>query len=155
MVIKNIIKKNVKCAQEDQKLNLIIYYQNKKTRTLVMKNNMSCSREKLKCTNVVYQFICPHEDCRLRKETYIGVTTTSLSRRLTMHLRDGAPKDHMQQKHDTTLTRQHLTENTTIITSCQDKIKLLVLESLHIYEKRPTLNKQVLQHSSLLLWGNS
>ena len=154
-VIKHIIKKNVKCVQEDQKLNLVVFYQSKKTRNFIMKNNMSYKREKLKCTNVVYQFICPHEDCRLRKETYIGVTTTSLSRRLTMHLRDGAPKEHMQQQHNTTLTRQHLTENTTIITSCTDKRKLAVLESLHIHEKRPTLNKQVQQYSSLLLWGNS
>ena len=152
-VLRSIVKKNVKCTDTDHKLNLIIYYRSKKTRSLVMKNNLNSSKDKLKCTNVVYRFICPHEDCRLRPETYIGVTTTSLSRRLTMHLRDGAPKEHMQERHNTTLTRQHLTDNTTIITSCHDRRKLWVLESLHIHEQRPTLNKQI-QPSSLELWGN-
>ena len=154
-VVRSIIQKNVKCSDRNKTLNVIIYYRNKKTRNLVMKNNLNASREKLKCTNVVYQFICPHEDCRLRQAIYIGVTTTSLSRRLTMHLRDGAPKEHMEEQHKTPLTRQHLTANTTIITSCHDKRKLAVLESLHIHEQKPTLNKQTQQHSSLSLWGNN
>ena len=132
------------------------FYQNKKNAKFFHENR-SNKREKLECITVVYQFICPHEDYRLHKEPYIGVTSTSLSWRITMHLWNGASKAHMQQQHDTTLTpkRQHLTENTAIITSCTDKRKLAVLESLHIHEKRPTPNKQVRWYSSLLLWWNS
>ena len=104
---------------------------------MLMRNNMSSKSDKLKCTNVVYQFSCPFEDCRLRGINYIGVTTTSLSRRLTMHLQDGAPKQHMTQTHQTTLTRKLLTENTTIIKSQHNKARLLISEALLIRQHAP------------------
>ena len=65
-VIQNV-NKNVKCTDKDRTLKLVIFYRNKKTRSILMKNDFTSSKDKLKCTNVVYKFICPHEDCRPRE----------------------------------------------------------------------------------------
>ena len=150
-ILKNIVAKNVKGTGENE-VNLQIYYKSKKTRNLFMRNNLT-KTETLKRTNVVYKFSCPNEDCRLRPVDYIGVTTTSLSRRLTMHLADGAPKEHMQQEHNTPITRKTLTQNTEIIASAQDTRKLNVLEALFIHEQAPILNRQIHQTFTLSLWS--
>lgn len=153
-VIREIIHDCVTCTNADESLNLVIYYQNKKTHNLVIRNNLSADGNKLKRSNVVYQFNCPHEDCRLHSVNYIGVTTTTLSRRLTMHLRDGSPKEHMQQSHNTTLTRTHLTENTIIIASSSNPNRLRILEALYIRERSPQINKQIASSATTLgLWG--
>ena len=150
-ILNKIISKNVKGTGEN-KIKLHIYYKSKTTKNMFMKNNMA-KTETLKRTNVVYKFSCPNEDCRLRSVDYIGVTTTSLSRRLTMHLADGAPKEHMQQEHNVRITRQTLTQNTEIIASSHDTRKLSVLEALFIHEQAPELNRQVHQTNTLLLWN--
>lgn len=151
-VIRDIIYGHVKCVDENDRLLLVIYYRNSKTKDLLIRNNAHSKNDKLKCTNVVYRFSCPFEDCRLRDTSYIGATTTSLSRRLTMHLRDGAPKQHMNQEHHTTLTRKHLTENTDIIKTEHNKYRLFIAEALLIRQHTPTLNKQVNSCVTLGLW---
>ena len=151
-IIHEIIEENVKCVNTTDRLQLIIYYKNGKTSNLLMQNNLNTKNDTLKRTNVVYQFSCPYEDCRLRGINYIGVTTTSLSRRLTMHLREGAPKQHMTQAHDTALTRTLLTANTTIIKAHQDRTRLWVLEALLIKQHAPQLNKQLNSSITLGLW---
>ena len=83
--LRNIITSNVICKDKDKKLQLTIYYKNKKTRNLVMRNNTNNISKPSKSTNVVYKFTCSHEDCRPQTVSYIGATTTTLSRRLTMH----------------------------------------------------------------------
>ena len=42
-------------------------------------------------TNIVYKYTCNVGDCELQNSTYIDMTTTTLSRRLTMHLAAGGP----------------------------------------------------------------
>ena len=49
-----------------------------------------------------------------RVDLYIGETTTSLSRRLTMHLQNGIRK-HFNEKHQEALTRNILESNTKIL----------------------------------------
>ena len=151
-VLKNIVSKNVK-ATDSNVLKLHIYYQNMKTKNLVLKNN-PVKKEKLKRTNVVYKFSCPNEDCRLRSVNYIGVTSTSLSRRLTMHLKEGAPKEHMEKEHKVKLSRIMMTENTDIIDSAHDIRKLHILEALHILEQKPLINKQINQNNILVLFNS-
>ena len=150
--IRDIILNNVTCTNPADKLRMTIYYQNRKTSQLLIRNSPEC-RDPLKRTNVIYQFACPHEDCRLRPVNYIGVTSTSLSRRLTMHLREGAPHDHMTQHHNAKLTRKHLVDNTCIIKSQRCTARLLIHEALMIRERNPSLNKQLKSCITLSLWG--
>ena len=153
-VLQDIISDCVRCTNPNDRLKIQIYYKNKKTHELVMRNNTLSDGNKLKRSNVVYQFTCPHEDCRLHSASYIGSTTTTLTRRLTMHLREGSPKEHMHQHHNTLLTRTQLVDNTRIIAASDNPVRLRILESLHIREKTPAINKQIASSAVTLgLWG--
>ena len=56
---------------------------------MVIRNNSSPSIGVLQKTNVIYQFKCPLGDCVSdNNNIYVGLTSTTLSRRLTMHLSD-------------------------------------------------------------------
>ena len=94
--------------------------------------------------NVVYFYKCTKGDCALLpKSGYVGHTTTSLSRRITMHLQSGGPKTHTETDHETPLTRHDMTENTTILGTDSDKRRLSVLEAVLIREIDPSTNLQV------------
>ena len=128
--IRSIVRRNCKTTNEEQQLKVQVYYKSPKTSSLVMQNNLSRNTSTLKQTNVVYRFQCKAGDCATRQVYYIGHTTTSLSRRLTMHLQDGAPKKHYSEQHNTTLTRDILVNNTSILAHCQDRKRLSTLETV-------------------------
>ena len=140
-VLKNIIRKNVTPTNSADKISLIIYYKSKKTSNMIMKNN-TLQESELKANNVVYMYRCPHEGCKLRDTTYVGHTTTSLSRRLTCHLQNGAPRDHARDAHGTKVTRDELVKNTKILTRDTCKHRLQVKEAVIIKELNPILNIQ-------------
>ena len=79
--------------------------------------------------------------CELHNQTYIGLTTTTLSRRLTMHLSNGGPKQHTQNSHNINLTRQSLVNNTKIICTNNDPYRLSIIEALYIRKLCPSINK--------------
>ena len=141
-VLKNILAVNITEISPDTKLNLIIYYKNTKTSNLIMKNNLQV-QGKLKSSNVIYRFKCPDEDCQLRpKEYYVGYTQTTLSRRLTMHLGKGAIKDHSEQEHQATMTRDAIVKNTEIIRRESNAIRLQIAEAIIIMIDDPHINRQ-------------
>lgn len=143
-ILKKIIHNNIEPVQDGDKLELTIFYRSPKVSSLLMKNNLSLDRNPLKQTNVVYQFNCTHGDCaRQHVGTYIGHTTTTLGRRLTMHLQEGGIKRHLSQSHDSALTREDLVTNTKIIDRCSDRRKLHVLEAVYIRDYDPSINRQV------------
>ena len=73
----------------NKKIKLIIYYNKFKTSNLVIRNNSSPSIGVLQKINVTYKFKCPLGDCISdNNNIYVGLTSTTLSRRLTMHLSD-------------------------------------------------------------------
>ena len=76
-----------------------------KVHNLVMRNKITQKSDKLKRTNVISKYSCPDVDCMVRNADYIGLTTNTLSRRLTMHIREGAPYDHTSQTHNRYITR--------------------------------------------------
>ena len=90
-ILKEIIQKNV-TPKTGVKVDLKIYYRNRKTSNLIMRNNLN-KDTMLQKTNVVYRWTCPDEDCKLRDKPvdYIGHTTTTLSRRMTMNLHAHPP----------------------------------------------------------------
>ena len=154
--LRGIIKRNVRCREPDHRLNLVIYYKNRKVRNLIMDNNPTRKRSALQQVNVLYEFKCPQEGCKLLPNVrYVGFTRTTLSRRLTMHLGSGAPKDHMNNEHGIHLTREQIVENTAIIKRFYDPVRLEVAEALLIKEQNPAINAQ---HTGatrrLLLYGS-
>ena len=152
-ILKGIIKKNVRCTKSTDRVQLRIYYQSQKTRQLVMRNNPVTTKPSNR-TNVVYKFCCPHEDCRPRNVYYIGATTTTLARRLTMHLRDeSGPVDHYITTHQHKPTHKTLKENTQTLDTINDHYRLFIQEAIYIARLRPALNTQMNTHISLALWG--
>ena len=141
-IIKEIVYNNTKCRNDSENLKLVIYYKSTTITNLVLKNNSSPPPPALKQTNLIYEYSCPIGDCELRKHSYIGLTTTTLSRRLTMHLSSGAPKSHTLDTHNTPLTRDMLVNNTKIIDKQKDFNRLRILEALTIMKHKPILNGQ-------------
>ena len=140
--MKQIVKKNVKPSDPDTKLKLTIYYKTKKTRHLLLKNSPPKERESLQKSHLIYRFTCNRESCKFLQSTYIGMTTTRLSRRLTLHLASGAPKKHMQETHGATINRETLVENTEVLTTCDDPRRLAIIEALYIKDMNPSMNQQ-------------
>jgi hypothetical protein len=70
------------------------------------------------------------------------MTTTTLSRRQTMHLSSGGPKMHAETTHNDKLTREILVSNTKIVRKEQNFNRLQLLESLMIQERKPLINNQ-------------
>ena len=159
-IIRDIITSHVECSDPRNQLNLIIYYNTNKTSGLVLQNNMHAIRQRkkqdghLQRTNVIYRYNCPEAGCRrLHTDKYIGATTTTLSRRLTMHLQEGAIKNHVNEHHKRHLTRQDLVKNTDIIETCNDHRRIWVAEALYIREFSPFINKQAHSTVTLSLWN--
>ena len=118
-----------------------------------MTNNPNRDKTPLKQANVVYFYKCTKGDCALlTKSGYVGLTTTSLSRRITMHLQSGGPKTHSETEHDTPLTRRDMTEHTTILGTASDKRRLPVLEAVLIREIDPYINMQTNARGTLHLY---
>ena len=139
-IINDIVKKNTKCADPKQKLKFIIYYKNPPTSNLVMKNNLTAPNSPLQQTNVVYQFTCPNLHCQA--ERYIGMTQTTLLRRLDSHTRNGSILDHFINIHNIKPSKAQLTENTKIIARAKNRYQLAIKEALFILRENPSLNKQ-------------
>ena len=142
-ILKKIVKYNSTCVQENEFLDVIIYYKSPKTPNYITKNKPD-TPSTLKLTNVIYNFICSFEDCRLQPNVnYIGyTTTTTLNRRLTMHLASGAIKLHSAGCHSRQLTRNGLTDNTTIMQRDRDITWLQIAEVLLILASIPMVNRQ-------------
>ena len=156
-VLKNIINNNVKCNRPNEKVNLIIYYKSRKTTSLIMKNDLTSSNDnEMQNTNLVYQYKCSIGECELqKKQNYIGMTCTTLSRRLTMHLVAGAPKLHTEVTHKCKLTRDMLVNGTKIIYKDNNFHKIAIMESLLIKKYEPEINRQDTGRSrTLLLLGS-
>ena len=109
---------------------------------LVTKNNQSPPLPALKRTNLVCEYTCKDDGCERQHNSYIGMTSTTLSRRLTMHKQSGSIKNHSYDDHDKVLTREMLDSRTKILRLEHDLRRLIVFEALIILEKKPALNIQ-------------
>jgi hypothetical protein len=59
-----------------------------------------------------------------------------------MHLASGAIKHHMTSEHNTLLTRDQLTKNTTIVKRVPDVNRLQIAEAVLIMTTKPVINRQ-------------
>ena len=134
--IHSIISNNAFATDPDSAIHLINYYKNKRTSQLIMKNSPQMDNDPLKKHGVVYRIIYPENGYN---HSYIGMTTTRLSKRLSVHLQEGNFFQHFRQHHGV-LQQTALLENTTIIDKDQDRRRLRLREALHIMKLKPTLN---------------
>ncbi|XP_050704115.1 uncharacterized protein LOC126989586 [Eriocheir sinensis] len=141
-IMRQIVHRNLKPTNQEKKISLRIYYKNKKTSHLLLKNNTRPDKETTQKSDVIYRFNCTRGNCEVLSSSYIGMTTMRLSRRLTFHLSAGAPKRHLREEHGETITRSTLEENIEILDTCQDRRRLPILEALYIQELKPKLNIQ-------------
>ena len=143
--MKNIIKQNISPVDTNKKIKLIIYYRKFKTSNLLLHNNPSKNTEKVAQTHLIYEFSCPLGICNshTNNSKYIGLTTTSLSRRLTCHKsQKSAIITHLDTHPSTdTPTRQILVDNTKILYKNNDVRRLQIIEALMIKEKNPSINR--------------
>ena len=151
--LRSIVRRNCRPVQSCDSIDLRIYYTSPKTSSLIMVNNFTRDKTPLKQTNVVYQYKCPLGDCALLPDkTYIGKTSTTLTRRLTYHKQQGGPRHHTENEHDTQLTRDILVKNTKIIAYARDKRRLAIMEAVHIRNSKPALNGQMTSKAMLTLF---
>ena len=139
-VMKDIIYKNVKPTNEDTRITLTIYYKTRKTSQLLLRNRPATRKTPLQEDHVIYQHTCNSKECG--PCSYIGMTRTTLSRRLTCHLSSGAIKEHYSGRNHNRLTRQDLNENTIILDTEHDPRRLFFLEAIYITTKQPSINIQ-------------
>ena len=93
-------------------------------------------------TNVVYRFKCSVGACAHRNMTYIGLTTTTLRRRMLAHRNRGGINHHFTEKHDRKPLLKELLENTTIIHRENQRNRLYIAEAVSIMIHYPALNTQ-------------
>lgn len=146
VLLKQIIKNHVSVKNRDDRLQLIIYYRSTKTRHLIMKNNLTPKVRDLARTNLIYDFLCSIGECTHQhsrsERTYSGLTTCTLSRRLTLHLQNGAIKQHCMEKHGRKPTRKEIVEMTKARYYENDTERLKTLEALIILSEEPVINRQ-------------
>ena len=111
--MKDIITRNVKPTNENARITITIYYQTRKTSQLLLHNRPQQCKTPLHENHVIYQHTCISKECG--PCSFIGMTRTTLSRRLTCHLSSGAIKEHHKGRNHHQLTRQALNENTFIL----------------------------------------
>ena len=143
-ILKTLIHRNILPTDPD-KNKTFAYYNKFKTSNLVIRNNTSPLIGVLQKTNVINQFLCPLGDCITENNDniYVGLTSTTLLRRLITHQSDTSSIAQHLKKHScpTTELRKILTENTTILEHQNNKQKLQILETLHIRNIQPKLNR--------------
>ena len=105
-----------------------------------MRNNLSPPTPNIQKTNVIYRFKCPlpHGDA----VEYIGLTSTTVEKRLGSHLQRGSILEHLKECHNIKPTKQQLSDNTTILDHAPDRYRLFIKEALHIIKHNPSINKQ-------------
>ena len=124
--------------RNDARMQLHIYYKNKKLRSLFIKNNPHASKDH----HVVYKYTCAITSLCQQDKYYIGYTTTTLKQRMTMHAQKGSILEHATETHDYRIRTAEILENITNLFHSPDKQELEIAEALLIKEKKPTLNNQ-------------
>ena len=136
-----------------------------------MKNNMSPKLRDLARTNLIYDFTCKTGECihlPQQQVRYSGLTTCTLSRRLSFHLQKGAIRTHYEQCHGRNITREEIVDMTKARYYERDFRRLEILEALIIRCEDPEINKQdtgkcrvlklygtVMQSTIYMIWSDN
>ena len=96
-IIKNIIANNVQCSNKSDTLKFIPYYRS--TVTNLISKIIRALPPNLWKKLTICQYKCLHGDCEHHNNIYIGKTTTTLPRRLTVHLASEGSIQHVIATH--------------------------------------------------------
>ena len=135
--IRKIINRDVEATQENGKVNLRIYYKNRKLKNLFIKNN---ELKPLEESSVVYKYICDQETCLVEQRSYIGCTTVTIKERFKQH---AGIKKHYLTEHGRNITGSEMLPNVSVIARSPDPSELYLLEALIIKEYNPIINAQI------------
>ena len=125
----------MKTTDPDGRIKLQIYYTNRKSSNLLLRNNLTHK------SYFVYRITCKRGNCEVLPFSYIDMAT-KLSRRHTCHLATAAAKHHLREKQSTNIIWKFLEENTTIVDIGTDVRRLPILEALYNKDFNPKLNVQ-------------
>ena len=74
-----------------------------------------------------------------------------MNQRITGHLQSGSIKEHFRLHHSNTpLTREHITNNISILSKASNRYQLAIKEALLIHRNQPSINKQFNNFSNIL-----
>ena len=96
--LKKIIDKDVQHQNKDKHVKFLIYYKNRKLKTLFIKNKIT----NFKTTNisendnVIYIYTCDKSPCNVTHTCYIGLTTTTVKEKIKQH---SYIKQHFTETH--------------------------------------------------------
>ena len=107
-----------------------------------MRNSTAERKSLEETTNVEYSYKCSVDACKHRAITYIGLTTTTLRRRMQAHRNHGGIHNHFTTTHDRKPLLKELLSNTSIIHRENRTFRLNVAEAVSIALKHPVLNTQ-------------
>ena len=133
--LNKIVHRDIRQHDESKKVELRIYYDNRKVKNLFIKNN----NKPVEDYNVVYQFNCDKVPCNEEKTCYIGHTTTTIKERTKQH---SSIKKHYKETHNCNITCSQILPNIKILAKLSGKADLMILEALLIKQQCPMINIQ-------------
>ena len=137
--LQKIIADNVKSTNKNCKVQLQIYYRNRKLKSLLIRNNNNGNKSIGESNHVVYKFTCTKDGCNSTK-CYIGYTTCSLAERFRTHQ---SVRKHLLDIHNQSrVPTSHLLESVSVLRHCKSKRDLKYTEAILIKQERPSLNSQ-------------
>ena len=137
--LESIIHINVRSEKVETKINLLIYYKNKKLRNLLINHKpMVKSNDVENQHHVVYQYQCNRDGCNSAK--YIGYTSTTLWQRFAQHQ---SVRKHLLSVHKIkTIPRRQLLADVSVLKKCPSRRDLVLTEALLIKSEKLSLNSQ-------------
>ena len=147
-ILKTLIQRNI-LPTDPNKKKLIIYYNKFNTSNSVINNNSFPSIGVMHKTYVIYQFKCPLGHCISKNNNiHVGFTSTTLSRRLTMHLFETTSiAQHLKTFLSNNWIWKILTDNTTIFEHQNSKKK----KKIYKYSNLFILETNILNSIELIL----
>ena len=136
--MKSIVYKNTSCVNEEDELKLTIYYKTSNVKNTLSCNSLTSKLPKLQRSHLIYGYKCSYGESGRLNNSYVRMTSTTLLRIPTMHLRFGAPLEHPRQTHNDTLNLDVIVSNLNIIKSETDQLRLPIIEAVLFYHLQPT-----------------
>ena len=103
------------------------------------------------CINVIYKLTCPISNAYNKcQQEYIGITTTTLKRRITSHKYNGSIKQHLMDHHSLKIDQEKVENNVKIIDKASNRKQLYIREALLLNSIKPAINIQYKNFSSIL-----